>query len=392
MSTTRVLRAAAAITPFERIEHAAVAVRGGSIAWVGPLVRLPEEFAGAETVDLSGCTLAPGFVDIHIHGGGGRSAGDSPEALESVAAGLAKQGTTAFLPTLGGVSNFERLLEEVRMVEANMEAVRSGARIVGIHLEGPFLNPDPRARGSQNVDAMRRPDVGEFDRLYEASKGTLRYMTIAPELPGAIAVIERMRERGVVPSAGHTVASYEEVDRAIAAGLISVTHTYNGMPPMHHRDPGMVGAALTRSELNAELIGDGQHVGAVAMRVLYNAKGADRITLVTDNTRWAGMPNGRYPGRSGRAVIKEEFRCYVEGGSLAGSVMPMNYMVKTVMESTGSGLAAAVRMASYNPARLIGLGDRKGSLEPGKDADLTAFDEGLNVRFTMVEGSVVHQS
>ena len=392
MATRRVLLAQAAFTPFERIENAAVAVDGGSIAWVGPAARLPEEFAGAERIDLAGCTLVPGFVDIHIHGGNGRTAGESPEALESVAAGLARQGTTAFLPTLGGVADFEKLVEQVRMVEANMRSVRSWARVIGIHLEGPFLNPDPRSRGSQNVDAMRTPDAGEFTRLYEASQGTLRYMTIAPELPGALAVIERMREFGVVPSAGHTVASYEEMDLAIAAGLRSVTHTYNGMPPMHHRNPGAVGAALTRRELSAELIGDGQHVSAVAMRVLYNAKGADGITLVTDNTRWAGMPNGRYPSPSGRVVVKEEFRCYVEGGSLAGSVMPMNFMVKTVMESTGCSLGEALRMASYNPARLIGAGRSKGSLEPGKDADLAALDGDLNVRFTMVEGSVVHRS
>ncbi len=392
MSNKRVLRGSAALTPFERIEKAAVAISDKTIAWVGPFEGLPLEFAEAEVIDLGECTLAPGFVDIHIHGGNERSVGDAPEALEAVAIGLAKQGTTAFLPTLGGMSNFEDLLDQVRMVEANMDALRSGARIVGIHIEGPFLNPDPRARGAQNVDAMRPPSISEFDRMYDASRGTLRYMTIAPELPGAVEVIERMRACGVVPSAGHTVATYEEVDRAIAAGLKSVTHTYNGMPPMHHRDPGMVGAALTRRELNAELIGDGQHVSAVAMQVLYHAKGRDGITIVTDNTRWAGMPNGRYPGRSGNTVIKEEHRCYLESGSLAGSVMPMNLIVKTVMEATGCGFGNAVRMASYNPARLIGLGSRKGSLEPGKDADIIALGDGLEVRLTMVEGSVVYST
>lgn len=389
MALRRAFYAARALTPFDCIDDAVVLIEGSRIEWIGPRRQAPAH-EGAEVIDLGRATLAPGFVDIHVHGGGGLHCGESPEALFAVSRRLAAQGTTAFLPTLGGVADFEELLAQLRMVHEAGAAKAPGAHIAGIHLEGPFLSPDPRARGSQSVAAMRSPSVAEFDRMAEAAGGSLRYMTIAPELPGALAVIERMVAAGVVPSAGHTTASYQEMERAIAAGLKSVCHTFNGMPPMHHRDPGVVGAALTRPELNAELIADGHHVDPVVMRILYRAKGADGITLVTDNTRWAGLPDGRYPRPGGGAVIKERGRCWVEGGSLAGSVAPMNAIVRTFVSATGAPLAEAVQMASFNPARLVGL-EGKGRLAPGCDADLVALDETLDVVLTVAGGEVVYR-
>lgn len=366
------------------IEDGAVTVRGSEIAWVGPQREAPA--GSSRTVDVGHRSILPGFVDIHVHGMAGVLAGESEDALRTMARMLADHGTTTFLPTLGGVE-LEPLMEEVARVGAQVGSDLQGANAAGIHIEGPFLSSEDVARGSQNINAMRKPSVEELRRFHDASGGTLRYMTIAPELPGALDVIAAMVELGITPSAGHTTASYEDMERAIDAGLRSVCHTFNGMIPMHHRRPGTVGAALTRKELNAELIGDGQHVDPVAMRVLYACKGPEGISIITDNTEWAGQPDGRYTHHGdGKTIIKEGDRCWVEGGTLAGSVTPMNRIVATVARSTGCGLADVARMASANPARVVGLGDRKGRLVPGMDADLIAVDESFDVALTVVGG------
>lgn len=373
------------------VEDGAVLVRGGVIEWVGPQASAPT-VQDAREVDVGERTLLPGFVDIHVHGNGGVLAGESESSLRRMAQTLATHGTTSFLATLGGIE-LDPLMDEVRRVGAQVGADLGGAEVSGIHLEGPFLSNEDVARGSQNVAAMRKPSVDELRAFYEASNGTLRYMTIAPELPGALDVIRAMVELGITPSVGHTTASYEDVDHAIRAGLRSVCHTFNGMIPMHHRHPGTVGAALTRSELNAELIGDGQHVSPVAMRVLYACKGPNNISIITDNTEWAGQPDGRYSHHGdGKTVIKQGDRCWVEGGTLAGSVTPMNRIVATVGRATGCGLVELARMASANPARVVRLAERKGSLSAGKDADLIAVDEAFEVALTVVRGHEVHSA
>ena len=367
------------------IENGTVLVRGHTIDWVGPQASAPDA-AGARVVDAGERTLLPGFVDIHVHGNGGVLAGESDTSLRQMARTLAGHGTTTFLPTLGGIE-LEPLMQEVARVGAQVGTDLGGADAAGIHMEGPFLSSEDVARGSQNVVAMRKPSVAELRGYHEASGGTLRYMTIAPEQAGALDVIEAMVDLGITPSAGHTTATYEDMDRAIAAGLRSVCHTFNGMIPMHHRRPGTVGAALTRKELNAELIGDGQHVSPVAMRVLYACKGPEGISIITDNTEWAGQPDGRYSHHGdGKTIIKQGDRCWVEGGTLAGSVTPMNRIVATVQRATGCSLVELARMASANPARVVGLSERKGSLSAGKDADLIAVDDAFEVALTVVRG------
>lgn len=372
------------------IENGAVVIKGGRIIWVGRQANAPEETD--RVVDVGHRSLLPGFVDIHVHGTAGVTAGESADSLRTMAKGLADHGTTAFLPTLGGIE-FEELMEETERVGKQVGSDLGGADASGIHLEGPFLSGEDVARGSQNLDAMRVPSVQELREFHDASQGTLRYMTIAPELPGALDVIQAMLELGITPSAGHTTATYEDMDRAISAGLRSVCHTFNGMIPMHHRLPGTVGAALTRRELNAELIGDGQHVDPVAMRVLYACKGPEGISIITDNTEWAGRADGRYTHRGdGQTIVKQGDRCWIEGGTLAGSVTPMNRIVATVARATGCGLAAVSRMASTNPARVVGLSDRKGDLRPGMDADLIAVDEQFAVALTVVRGREVRNA
>ncbi|BAS27911.1 N-acetylglucosamine-6-phosphate deacetylase [Limnochorda pilosa] len=390
MQGRTVFKAERVVTPFRSIERGAVLVEGGRIVWVGPQVMLPPQ-PDAQVVDAGARTLTPGFVDIHVHGSGGHAAGASADATAGMLVQLVRHGATSVLPTLGGDEDFEELLRELDVVRAFVGTDTPGSDVLGVHLEGPYLSAEGAARGSQIVEAMRRPSVSEVERMWDASGGTLRYMTLAPEIPGAMEVIDALVERGIVPSAGHTNASYEVMDAAIRRGLRSVCHTFNGMPPMHHRNPGVVGAALTRPELNAELIGDGYHVNPVAMQVLMNCKAPDGITLITDNTHWAGMPDGRYP-HGPHTVIKEGDRCWVEGGTLSGSVMPMNRIVRAVVETTGCRLEDAVQMAAFNPARLMGVADRKGSLEPGKDADMIALGPHLEVDMAVVRGRIVFQN
>jgi N-acetylglucosamine-6-phosphate deacetylase len=227
--------------------------------------------------------------------------------------------------------------------------------------------------------------------MVEASEGTIRKMTIAPELEGALDVIRELVRLGVVASAGHTAATYGQMQAGIAAGIRCCCHAFNGMIPFHHRTPGALGAVLTSDSVNAELIADGQHVSPVAVQILLRCKGTDRIHLITDNTFWAGLPNGAYDWTEGRVVIKEDQRAYVKGGTLAGSVATMNFNVGNMVHQVGCSLAEAVKMATLIPARVIGVADRKGSLEAGKDADLVLIDAAVNVYLTMVRGQVVYR-
>jgi len=227
--------------------------------------------------------------------------------------------------------------------------------------------------------------------MVEASEGTIRKMSIAPELDGALDVIREMVRLDIVPSAGHSTATYEQAMEAVQAGLSCATHVFNGMIPLHHRRSGLLGAVLTCDEINAELIADGQHVSPAAMKILLRCKGVERVHLITDNTIWAGMPNGTYEDGD-RTIVKEDLRVYVVGGTLAGSAAPMNLCVGNIVHSVGYSLAEAVQMASLNPAAVIGVDDRKGSLKPGKDADLVVIDEEVEVYMTMVKGQEVYRA
>jgi len=378
------------ITPLRTIERGTVLVRGGTIQAVGAQadVSFPEE---TPVVHAEGKIVAPGFIDTHVHGWCGRRFRSATDVKE-VATALARNGTTAFLPTLGGEPDLERLLTYVRETRQAMREGTDGAEVLGIHMEGPFLSGAPTARGSQRVSAMRPPSVEELHRIVDASEGTVRKMSIAPELEGALDVIREMSRQHVVPSAAHSAATYEQVMDAVDAGLRSATHTFNGMIPLHHRQPGLVGAVLTCDEIVAELIADGVHVLPVVMQVLLRCKGTDRVHLVTDNGELAGMPDGVYRRDEERSVIKEAGRAWIQGGTLAGSVVPMNRDVHHIVALARYALPDAIKMASTIPARLHRVDDRKGEIAPGMDADLVIIDERVNVLLTMVRGREVYRA
>ena len=371
------------LTPDEELTGATVVVRDGRIEAVGVGLTPP---VGARTFDLTGRTLAPGFIDIHVHGGGGFSLiTEDPDEIRSYARWVVSRGVTGFLVTLVGapLPHMQRWLAAAAAVG---EDVDGGARSLGVHLEGPFVNP--ARRGALPVEGLRPPDMAEFLALAEAAQGRLKVITLAPELPGAADIVAAARQRGVVVSMGHTDATYEQALKAIEWGVRQATHCFNGMRPFHHRDPGCLGAILSSPRISAELIADGVHVHPGAMALLLAAKGPQGTILVTDGIAAAGLGDGTY-SLAGEAIQVQGGVASLPDGTLAGSAATMDQAVRNIVSASGGGLAPlgeAVRMASTNPAAALGLGQRLGRIAPGFAADLVALDDRLEVAMTFVGG------
>jgi len=259
---------------------------------------------------------------------------------------------------------------------------------LGVHLEGPYINPEKR--GAHDAEYVRLPSLDEIRELLEASNHTIKIVTLAPEVKGSIELITELRKFGIVASVGHSNATYSEVVDAIKHGVTHATHTFNEMGGLHHREPGVVGAVLVQDELTAELISDNIHVHPAAMKLLIRTKGTNKVVLVTDAIQAAGMPDGEY--RVGKKdVIVRNGVCRVESGELAGSTLTMDGAVRNVMKSVGLPLRTAIKMATINPALAINIDKNKGSLEPGKDADIIIIDKEVNVYVTIVKGKIVHR-
>jgi N-acetylglucosamine-6-phosphate deacetylase len=388
------IQAGRILTPLESFASGTILIEGEKIAGVGSpaQVSIP---AYATLIDATDKIVVPGFIDTHTHGRDGAYFGEDAESTVRLCRSIASSGITSLLPTLASLLpvqyTMEMILARIANVRQAMRQGTGGAEILGIHMEGPYLSSAEAARGSQLPMNMRRPSVAELRQMVEASSGSIRKMSIAPELDGALDVIREMVNHHILPCAAHSTASFEQAMQAVGAGLCCAAHVFNGMPPLHHRSPGLLGAILTCDQVHAELIADGQHVSPAAMQVLLRCKGVERVHLVTDNTPWAGLPDGTYPDGE-RTIVKEAGRAYVAGGTLIGSVAPMNICVRNMVNLVGCSLAEAVQMASLNPARVIGADERKGSLAPGKDADLVIIDEDVNVYMTLVRGQVVYRA
>ena len=341
----------------------------------------------ADVLDFRPHLLAPGTIDLHVHGaaGGSFSSGSVDESL-AICRYRATTGATALLATVTGV--WEELMVALPRLGALAGRPTQGARLLGIHVEGPFLNPV--RRGAIDPATMRVPSVDDLRRLQDAAGGQIRMMTIAPELPGALAVIEEMVRLRIVPSIGHTDATYEVVLDAAAAGARKATHTYNAMRPLLHRDPGTVGGVLADDRLIAELIADGVHVFEGAMRVLLRCKGPPRTALVTDGIRYAGLPDGRYERLGRGCVTVRDGTALLDDGTIAGSVSPMNRNLRLLRDRLGLALDDLFTMAAAVPAGLLEL-PGKGGLRAGADADLAVYDAELDCVATIVAGDLVWQ-
>ena len=376
------------LTPDEELFGATVVVHDGRIEAVGPGVVPP---AGAETLDLTGLTLAPGFIDIHVHGGGGFSlVTEDAEEIRSYARWVVSRGVTGFLVTVVGAP-LPQMSRWLAAAAAAGEETEGAARCLGVHLEGPFVNP--ARRGALPAEGLRPPDVAEFLALNEAAQGRLKVITLAPELPGATEVVAAARQRGVVVSMGHTNATYEQALDAIGRGVRQATHCFNGMRPFHHRDPGCLGAILSSPSVSAELIADGVHVHPGAMALLLAAKGSQGTILVTDGITAAGLGDGVY-SLAGEAIEVQDGVASLPDGTLAGSVVTMDRAVRNLVSASGGALTSlseAVRMASENPAAALGLGDSLGRIAPGFAADLVALDDRLEVAMTFVGGQPAYE-
>ncbi len=382
-----ILYNATLLTPTRVIERGAVVISDqGKIIYVGPLESAPP--SAGRKMDLQGKFVAPGFIDIHVHGGNGIQFGESGDpAVELVrySEWVARNGVSGYLCSVAAPDQ-PALLERVSAFAGALEAGVSGAEPLGLHLEGPFMNKEKK--GAFNPAWLREPDLQEAEALLEAGRGWIRQMTIAPELPGAGSLAQCLRAAGVVVSMGHTNTDYETASAALQEDFTHVTHAFNAQRGFHHRQPGVFGAILTSDGITAELIADNIHVHPGAMNVLLRCLGTDRVVLVTDAMPGAGLPDGVYE-LIGYQVAVKDGRATLPDGTIAGSTALMNQCVRNVHQFVDVPLLEAVKMASLNPARAMGFVSRLGSLEPGKDAHLVVIDEQVNVYLTMVKGEIV---
>jgi N-acetylglucosamine-6-phosphate deacetylase len=386
---TILFRNADIYTPEGRIESGTLAVSRGKIAGIHRAGETADYGSEAEVVDASGLKLVPGFFDVHVHGGaGGEFSSGKIETFGDICRYHAAHGTTTMLATTL-TDTRERLERAVQAITEWMDRPEpEGARVWGIHLEGPFLN---KVRtGAQNPEFLRDPDLDELRMYAEHSGGRVRLITIAPEMPGAEEMIRWAAEHGITVSIGHSDATHEQMLAAIAWGARHVTHLFNGMRPLHHREPGVAGTALIRDELTVELICDGIHVHRDLIPWVMRTKPEDKVVCVTDCMAAAGMPPGDYMlGSLPVRMIDGQVRLITADGSpgsLAGSSLNMHQALLNCLAFTGWELEKLLPYFTLNPARQAGAAHVKGSIEIGKDADLVLLDDRLQIRGTYVEG------
>ena len=342
-----------------------------------------------EIVLPNGAIVLPGFVDQHIHGAGGSDAMDgTAEDLAIIAETVAAEGTTSFLATTMTQSK-ENILKAMRAVKTYREnAPKTGARVAGIHLEGPFIAA--AYKGAQPLEYVAAPDVATFDEYNAASGNAIKIVTLAPEVDGADELIKMLAQKGVVASIGHTGAKCADIEKAIQSGASNVTHTYNAQTALHHREIGTVGSAMLFDELNCEMIADCIHVSVPAMKLLVKSKPADKVSLITDAMRAKGIPDG-ISELGGQTVYVKNGEARLADGTLAGSVLRMNRAVQNLVEKVGVEFTKAVDCATINPAKMLKMDGEIGSIAVGKRADFTVINENFDVLLTVRDGEVVYQ-
>lgn len=367
------------ILPGEVLENHAI-VFGEKIEAILPMDEI--DTAKYEVIDAKGKLVAPGLVDIHIHGYLGEDASDGKdEGLKVMAAGIAKNGVTSWCPTTMTIAmeEIKAAFDTARRVKA--ETKPYGAKILGINCEGPFVNPSKK--GAQPEEYILPPD-GDF--IIE-NADIVRLFTVAPEMEGGEECIKKVYEDGrVLVSMGHTNASFDEANKGIAWGVRHTTHLFNAMTALMHRNPGVVGAALSDQKVSCELIADTFHVNPGLYKMVYALK-KDKLCLITDCMRAGGMPDGDYT-LGGQPVVKKGIQCLLPDGTIAGSVLKLNNAVKNLLDHTELSLPEAFACASLNPAKAIGEDKNIGSLEVGKTADIIICDKDINVEATYINGQL----
>lgn len=336
-------------------------------------------------------SIIPGMIDLHIHGAGGADAMDgTKEALDTISAVLPKEGTTSYLATT--MTQPDEAIEEALKNAAQYIAEEINptgkAEVLGIHLEGPFINAT--VAGAQPLSFIQKPNIEKFKRWQNLAKGHIKLVTLAPEEDKGYELTMHLKNTGVVPSIGHSNATGEGVKEAIAHGVCHATHLFNGMRNAHHREPGVAGTVLLHDEVLVEIIADGIHVHPDMVQLAYKLKGKEGLVLITDAMRAKCMQSGTYD-LGGQTVTVDDKRAVLADGTLAGSILKMYDAARNMMECTGCTLTDVIQMGSINPARQLGVFNRKGSIEAGKDADLVVLNENLEIAMTFCRGHLAFE-
>jgi N-acetylglucosamine-6-phosphate deacetylase len=378
------VRGGAVITPLEVYDRADLLIEDGTIVGIGPDAA---QEGAAETIDAEGLLVAPGYIDVHVHGSAGCDTMDATrEAIETMAGFFATRGVTSFCPTTL-TAGAREIMASVRAVYDCQQSPVQGAQPLGVHLEGPYI--DVAKKGAQPEEHIRPASMAECEELF--SLGNIKLVTFAPEIEENRELIEFARSRGAAAVTGHSSATYEQMVEAVEAGINHATHTFNQMQAIHHRAPGTVGGVLMLDEIYAELVADGVHLHPAIVDMIVRLKGPEKAVLITDAISGAGMPDGEYE-LGGQEVVVKEGAVRLADGTLAGSCLTMDRAVRNAREFTGRPLEECIRMGTLTPARSIGVDDRKGILEPGKDADVILLTPDLEVRMTIVAGEVVFRA
>ena len=383
--TPILIKNAKVYTEEQVIENGAVLMQSGKITDIyqpdGKYRSLPENL---KVIDGTGLSVIPGFIDGHIHGANGADVMDATEeALDTMALVLPKEGTTSFLATT--ITQAPEQIEQALINVRNYVNKPGQAEMIGVHLEGPFIEKEKA--GAQPLQYIMNPDSDVFDRWQELSGNQIKTITMAPELDPDGSFISKLAASGVNVSAGHTDADFSQIKRAIKHGVRQVTHLCNAMNGIHHRDIGAVGAAMELEELRAELIADGIHVVPEMLQIIYRNMGSKRLLLITDAMRAKCLPSGEYE-LGGQPVHVSTDRALLENGTLAGSILKMHEGAKNMLRLNDVSLKNIIEMTSVNPAKQIDIYDKKGSITPGKDADVLLVDEHLSIKYTICRGVI----
>ncbi|WP_078554453.1 N-acetylglucosamine-6-phosphate deacetylase [Bacillus alkalicellulosilyticus] len=390
MKKTYVFHNATLYSHESKIENPFIEINEGKITNLGEADPLMSTNTIAEHISFKNhVRIIPGFIDVHIHGAENADMMDgTPEAMETLSKALPKEGTTSFLATTltQPKKDFLQALRATKSFINQESNTLVGAQVIGIHLEGPFINK--RRAGAQPRDYICQPNIPLFQQFQEASGHHIRIVSLAPE-KDYDGLVTYLRETGVIPSVGHSDATYNELLQGIQDGVCHATHLFNGMRGIHHRDPGVAGGALLENEITVEMIVDGIHISSPMVKFAYQHKQADGIILITDSMRAKGLKDGTYK-LGGQDVFVKDGQATLKNGTLAGSILKMNDAIKNMISFTGCAFEEAVQMATYNPAKQLGICDRKGSLAIGKDGDFTIIDEHFSVHQTYVMGNKVY--
>lgn len=367
----------------DRIEKGSLLIENGIIKEINP-----SELNFQNTIDCKGLYVSPGFIDIHIHGAGGHDTMDGTfEAINEISKTICKYGTTSFTPTTMTMSSKDILKSMLSIKKAKVEGT-DGAIVLGAHLEGPFISP--KAIGAQNPNYLISPSYENFKLMTGDAIDAVVSITMAPEVDGAKELASILSSKGIRCSIGHTKATYEEAIEGIKCGFCHSTHLFNAMTGFTHREPGVVGATFD-TDITTETISDGIHISYPSLRVAYKQKGTDKTLLVTDAMCACGMADGKY-ALGGQHVIVKGGAARLENGALAGSILTLNKAIKNIYDNTDYPLYEIVKMASYNGSKYCRVDNKKGQIKENFDADLTIFDENIDIKMTIIGGKIVYNN